>query len=914
MLSKPTSCFGCPLSCSPLGSMQGYVPASGTGENGVLIVAEAAGENEVIEGMPLVGKAGYFLFQNLARVGIEREGFRVHNVLSCRPPNNQLSKMSYEDSVIQACAPLLDGTILDHGAQCRQSGKTPVILTLGRTAFKRILSYTDKSPILREDYLCYPIWSEKYACWVVAADHPSYLMRGNNHLVPVLQFAFKRALEIADSGLTLDTHDYLLDPSPETFSQWVHDYENAWQNDPAIALSYDIETPYKQGVNEDKLAKEDEEDYTILRCSFAYKPNEAVSVPWRAEYKPMLEELFSSQGIKVGWNSANYDDPRIRVQMPIHGDRMDAMQMWHVLNSSLDKSLGSVTPYYVPTTSLWKHLSDVEPAFYNAKDADMALRNYIGIRRDLVKNGQWPVLERHVVKLNRVLDYMSEKGVLRDEVMRAESEKKLQDLLDVTEICMEAAVPVEARRVKIYKKLPKNVTGIESVTQPQAIKVCTECGEIRPRKTHARVCAGAVGTVDIPTVVWAKPLEFKVSKVGLTNYQKALRHMAVIDRKKQKVTFDEPALMKLIKTYPNDKLYPKILEFRGYQKLLGTYIGVTQENGTIRGGMPIGRDGRIHTQYTHNPSTLRLASQDPNLQNLPRPGKEDDLATIIRNLVVAEPGSIFLARDYSGIEAVLVGYFASAPRYIRLAKMDVHSYYTAHALNALDGRIATADLPDASWPDEKLIPHLAWIKKEFKYDRNQLYKHLVHGANFGQVASGARDKIFKETGIEYPTKLIQRVMDVYFSLFPEIKRWHTTLSLQADKDGFIRNPFNYVHRFSSVFKYQRECGKWVRKNGDDWNKCIAFLPQSTAAGIIKEAILRMYFDRFEEAGQYLRLQIHDEIFTEVPVELKDQVDRIMQQEMERPITAMPLPKSYNMGEYLTIDTEPKSGLRWGGMH
>lgn len=329
--------------------------------------------------------------------------------------------------------------------------------------------------------------------------------------------------------------------------------------------------------------------------------------------------------------------------------------------------------------------------------------------------------------------------------------------------------------------------------------------------------------------------------------------------------------------------------------------------------MPIGKDGRIHTLYTFNPSTLRLASQNPNLQNLPRSGKEGDLQSIIRNLVIANEGNIFLARDYSGIEAVLVGYFASSAAYIRLAKMDVHSFYTAYAINQLDGRIHSSDLPLLSWDDDKLRSHLAGIKKEFKHERNELYKHLIHGANFFQGPKGAQAKIFAETGKEYPVSLIAKVMGVYFELFPEIKRWHNQEWLQAEKDGFSRNPFGYIHRFSKVFDYEKIGGKWIKSPGPDANKVVAFKPQSTAAGMIKEAMMRMYYNRFEEAGQYLRLQVHDEIFCEVPLELVEQVDQIMQEEMERPVPELGLPTSFGMGESLSILTEAKRGVRWGSM-
>jgi len=293
--------------------------------------------------------------------------------------------------------------------------------------------------------------------------------------------------------------------------------------------------------------------------------------------------------------------------------------------------------------------------------------------------------------------------------------------------------------------------------------------------------------------------------------------------------------------------------------------------------------------------------------------EEENLSKIIRNLIIARPDHTFTARDYSGIEAVLVGYFASAPKYIRLAKLDVHSYYTAYALNQLDGRIKTADLPDISWPDDKLIPHLAGIKKEFKKDRNELYKHLVHGANFYQGARGATEKILKETGTQFPVKTVQKVMDIYFELFPEIRKWHHTLWLQAEKDGFLRNPFGYVHRFNKVYDYEKIGGRWTKKPGPDANKVVAFLPQSTAAGIIKEAMLRLYFNRFDEAGQFLRLQVHDELLLECPMASLSEVEKVVKVEMERPIKEMMLPTSYRMGDYLTINTEGKRGSPWGSM-
>ena len=342
---------------------------------------------------------------------------------------------------------------------------------------------------------------------------------------------------------------------------------------------------------------------------------------------------------------------------------------------------------------------------------------------------------------------------------------------------------------------------------------------------------------------------------------------------------------------------------------------ILRPNG-YKGGLQIGNDGRIRTTYTHNPSTLRLASQNPNLQNLPRPdaGNKAALANIIRNLIVPGKGNILGARDFSGIEAVLVGHDARAKHYIRLALRDVHSFYTAYALYEVEGKLQANDLPLLSWDDDHLFSHLAGVKKQFKQERNSLYKHLVHAINFGQGAYGARDKIYEETGIIYDTKLISRLMDLYKELFPEIPKWQNSIRELAADQGYLQNEFGYVHRFNSVFKFVKDnYGVWDRRPGDDAEAVLAFKPQSNAAGIMKEAMLRLYLNRFEEAGQYMRLTTHDEILWECPEAEQDRVDAIFVEEMERGVPQLPLPESYGLGPLLKIYTEGKSGYKWGDM-
>jgi DNA polymerase I-like protein with 3'-5' exonuclease and polymerase domains len=78
--------------------------------------------------------------------------------------------------------------------------------------------------------------------------------------------------------------------------------------------------------------------------------------------------------------------------------------------------------------------------------------------------------------------------------------------------------------------------------------------------------------------------------------------------------------------------------------------------------------------------------------------------------------------------------------------------------------------------------------------------------------------------------------------------------------------------------------------------------------------MRLYYDRWEEAGQFLRLLVHDELFCEAPLDEQEKIDRVLQEEMEKPIPELALPSTWGMGEALVILTEAKTGHPWGQMH
>lgn len=172
-------------------------------------------------------------------------------------------------------------------------------------------------------------------------------------------------------------------------------------------------------------------------------------------------------------------------------------------------------------------------------------------------------------------------------------------------------------------------------------------------------------------------------------------------------TTGEATLKRLSK---EDVIFKDILEWRGVSKIDNTYVSpyLTRAD----------EDARIHGQFNHNPSTMRLASTKPNLQNVPDDEDEDSLESRFRHCIVASPGCLLVEADFSAIEAVLTGYFMGDKDYMRIATMGMHSFVLA----ALLGKPA-----DRHWPDEKLSRYLADIKAAYKASKE--YKACKKGVH-----------------------------------------------------------------------------------------------------------------------------------------------------------------------------------------
>jgi DNA polymerase-1 len=309
--------------------------------------------------------------------------------------------------------------------------------------------------------------------------------------------------------------------------------------------------------------------------------------------------------------------------------------------------------------------------------------------------------------------------------------------------------------------------------------------------------------------------------------------LPVIRKTKTGPSTNEQVLSELALQHP---LPRAILDYRSLVKLKNTYVDPLP-------GLINPETGRIHTNYSQTTAaTGRLASTDPNLQNIPVRTEE---GRRIRTAFVAPPGRVLLAADYSQVELRIlahlcggVGGFAEA-----FARgVDVHSETAAGLFDV---------------PAEEVTREMRTIAKAVNF-----------GIIYGQSAFGLAQtqRISRGQAADY----IKR----YKKRFPEIEEYRQRTLEEAAENGYVKTLMGRkrpVPDLSSGNFAARAAAERVAVNTP---------VQGSAADLIKKAMLRVDARlRTEFPGQLLLLQVHDELLLEVDEDLAEHVGDMVKAEM-----------------------------------
>ncbi len=300
-----------------------------------------------------------------------------------------------------------------------------------------------------------------------------------------------------------------------------------------------------------------------------------------------------------------------------------------------------------------------------------------------------------------------------------------------------------------------------------------------------------------------------------------------------------------------------ILEYRELSKLKSTYLDA----------LPLEVNPatwRVHTSFNQVGSvTGRLASSDPNLQNIPT---RTELGRKVRQAFVAAPGHLLLSVDYSQIELRIVAAMSGdeAMRAAFLAGQDIHAATAAAILN---------------------IP-LEQVTKDQRRNAKAINFGLIYGmSSFG---------LSRSTGLTLAEA--ENFVKAYFAQFPGVRGYLDDIRRQAGQRGYVETLLGRRRYFPNL-----QSGSNYNLRAREEREAINAPIQGTAADIMKLAMIALP-PALEKAGLHARLllQVHDELVLEIPENELQGTARVVQDIMEN---AYPLS--------IPLETEARSGISWG---
>ena len=308
----------------------------------------------------------------------------------------------------------------------------------------------------------------------------------------------------------------------------------------------------------------------------------------------------------------------------------------------------------------------------------------------------------------------------------------------------------------------------------------------------------------------------------------------------------------------------RVLDWRQLSKLKSTYTDALQEHINAE-------TGRVHTSYVQTgANTGRLASTDPNLQNIPVRSEE---GRRIREAFVAPEGKVLVSLDYSQIELRILAHVAG----IDALKQAFHEGQDIHAATASEV---------FGVPLDEMTPEIRRQAKAINFG-------VIYGISGFGLARNLR----------IPRGEAQGFIDRYFEKFPGIREYMDQTTAFAKGNLFVQTLFGRkIHTPEIAAKGPRA--------GFAKRAAINAPIQGTAADIIRRAMIRMpeaLAKMPDSAAVKMLLQVHDELIFEVTAEAADDLIGVARGVMEKaadPAVKLDVPLVVDAGQ----------GANWAEAH
>lgn len=497
----------------------GFLTPDGAMRLGVMLVADALSDAEASQAKSLVGAGGALMGRAFSRKGWGRDAFRHTAALYCQPGEplrvGKMQRLTAHAATALAHCPYLDADIAATNPR--------VIVTFGETAFERVTGFdTTGMRDIMKSVRGYVFRDRTDTRWVVPTYHPEWLRMGQQHLTQVFLWDVEKAVRIAADGYAYDTPTCLMDPALADWDGWIADAMANLDSPAPAPLALDIETPYKAKHADDEddldveadpgggliddITEANPETWTITRVSMCFEADRGVSASWAMPWLIGIRQVvtaYAERGLITIWNRP-FDRPRVERALSLAisiGRTRDAMDGFHVLFNALPRKLGYATSCLPSSRGIrmWKHLANVEPAFYSTIDAIVLWRNDRDIERLLRASGQAPTADLFLRRWDPVLEFMSAKGIRTDPTVRNALRVELVREQASLKATMDDAVPVSVKRIKKWQTEAAAIKGqkllianevigegipLEKFRGVKKVKRCTVCQSAPVTKAH----------------------------------------------------------------------------------------------------------------------------------------------------------------------------------------------------------------------------------------------------------------------------------------------------------------------------------------------------------------------------------------------------------------------------------------------
>lgn len=322
----------------------------------------------------------------------------------------------------------------------------------------------------------------------------------------------------------------------------------------------------------------------------------------------------------------------------------------------------------------------------------------------------------------------------------------------------------------------------------------------------------------------------------------------------------ESVLVELKGQHP---IIEQILSYRELSKLLSTYLRPWAEKKD--------EHNRLHTNFLlHGTVTGRLASANPNLQNVPRD-------QVVRSVIGAPPGWKLVEADYSQIELRVAAHIACEPTMLRI-------YQTGGDIHRETASIITGKPLDMITSDER--------KKA---------KAVNFGFLYGMGAKTFQEYSKTQYGIEVSQEEAHNFRDRFFQKYGGLRHWHQRQVDIATRLGYVRSPLGRKRRLPDI--YSTEDGVRMLAERQAINSPVqAVPPDLTLLAMNQISRVPGYGDECFIVGQ-----VHDSIMLEVREDVVDKWCAVIKKIMENP----PLKKLFGVEFLAPILVEVTVGDAWG---